>query len=118
MPQSAKSVELPDPRAARPESRRTAGFWTRHRVALLATLPMVPLYALWALYLATGGGDLAAQGAWAGFAERHPTSAYNLFWYGGTHAANYSLLSPHLMAWFGVRTVTVGSGLAASWYVW
>lgn len=116
MPQSAKSVELPDPRAARPESRRTAGFWTRHRVALLATLPMVPLYALWALYLATGGGDLAAQEAWAGFAERHPTSAYNLFWYGGTHAANYSLLSPHLMAWFGVRTVTVGSGLAASWY--
>lgn len=76
---------------------------------------MVPLYALWWAFLATGGGDLAAQEAWAGFAARHGGSAYNLFWYGGMHTANYSLVSPYLMAVFGVRTVTVGSGIAASW---
>ncbi|MEV5430975.1 hypothetical protein [Streptomyces sp. NPDC052701] len=87
----------------------------RHRVALLATLPALPLYALWWFFLATGGGDLAAQEAWAWFASRHGGSAYNLFWYGGMHTANYSLLSPYLMAALGVRAVTAASGLAASW---
>ncbi|ELS52953.1 putative Integral membrane protein [Streptomyces viridochromogenes Tue57] len=90
-------------------------FWTRHRIPLSATLPAVPLYALWWAFLATGGGDLAAQYAWAGFAARHGDSAYNLFWYGGTHTANYSLISPYLMAALGVRAVTVVSGLAATW---
>ncbi|MGV9272485.1 hypothetical protein [Streptomyces griseosporeus] len=87
----------------------------RHRVPLLATLPVLPLYALWWTVLATGGGDLAAQQAWAGFAARHGGSAYNLFWYGGMHTANYSLVSPYLMAALGVRTVTALSGLAATW---
>ncbi|MFF5482867.1 hypothetical protein ACFY5C_36940 [Streptomyces sp. NPDC012935] len=89
--------------------------WARYRIPLLATLPTVPLYAIWALFLATGGGDLAAQDAWTGFATQHGGSAYNLFWYGGTHTANYSLISPYLMAALGVRTVTVVSGLAATW---
>nr|WP_234329662.1 hypothetical protein [Streptomyces viridochromogenes] len=91
------------------------GFWHRRRVPLLATLPTLPLYAVWALFLATGGGDLAAQDAWAGFATRHGGSAYNLFWYGGTHTANYSLISPYLMAALGVRTVTLLAGVAATW---
>ncbi|WNM36725.1 glycosyltransferase family 87 protein [Streptomyces sp. Li-HN-5-11] len=90
--------------------------WERGRVPLAATVPFVPLYVVWAALLATGGGDLAAQDAWAGFAARHWDSAYNLFWYGGMHTANYSLLSPLLMAWAGVRTVAVVSGLAAGWY--
>ncbi|WP_405716126.1 hypothetical protein [Streptomyces sp. NBC_00046] len=81
----------------------------------IAVLVVVPLYLLWALVLATGGGDLAAQLAWAGFASRHPGSAYNLSWYGGTHTANYSLLTPPLMAALGVRTVTVAAGLCGSW---
>ncbi|MCX4729913.1 hypothetical protein [Streptomyces sp. NBC_01363] len=81
----------------------------------VAVLVVVPLYLLWALVLATGGGDLAAQLAWAGFASRHPGSAYNLSWYGGMHTANYSLLTPPLMAVFGVRTVTVAAGLCGSW---
>ncbi|MFI1398503.1 hypothetical protein [Streptomyces sp. NPDC020681] len=75
----------------------------------------MPLYVLWAGLLATGGGDLAAQLAWAGFMERHPGSAYNLSWYGGTHTANYSLLTPPLMAVFGVRAVSVAAGLAGTW---
>lgn len=89
--------------------------WTRHRVPLLATVPMLPLYGIWWAFLATGGGDLAAQYAWAGFAARHGDSAYNLFWYGGMHTANYSLISPYLMAGLGVRAVTVVSGLVAAW---
>ncbi len=90
-------------------------FRARHRAPLLATLPTLPLYAVWWAFLATGGGDLAAQDAWADFASQHGRSAYNLFWYGGMHTANYSLISPYLMAAVGVRTVTVVSGLAASW---
>nr|WP_234376855.1 hypothetical protein [Streptomyces sp. TP-A0356] len=96
-------------------NRRLRAFLDRHRVPLLATLPTAPLYAVWWLFLATGGGDLAAQEAWAGFASHHGDSAYGLFWYGGMHTANYSLISPYLMAAFGVRTVTVASGLASSW---
>jgi hypothetical protein len=82
---------------------------------LCATLPVLPLYVVWTVFLATGGGDLAAQEAWARFAAEHGGSAYNLFWYGGLHTANYSVISPYLMALFGVRPLTVLSGLAASW---
>lgn len=93
------------------------GRWLRPRwrVPAVATLTVLPLYAVWALVLATGGGDLAAQLAWAGFAARHPGSAYNLSWYGGTHTANYSLLTPWLMAAFGVRTVSVVAGVSSTW---
>ncbi|GAA3810983.1 hypothetical protein [Streptomyces chiangmaiensis] len=102
-----------DPAASR--NRPLQAFRDRHRVPLLATLPTLPLYAGWWLFLATGGGDLAAQEAWARFAARDGGSAYSLFWYGGMHTANYSLISPYLMAVLGVRTVTVVSGVAAAW---
>ncbi|AXG82826.1 hypothetical protein [Streptomyces paludis] len=82
---------------------------------LLVTAGAVPLYAVWAAFLATGGGDLAAQFAWAGFMARHPGSAYNLSWYGGMHTVNYSVLAPPLMALLGVRTVSVLAGLAGTW---
>ncbi|NMI57975.1 hypothetical protein HEP83_21025 [Streptomyces sp. RLA2-12] len=104
----------PDHPAVRGE-RPPHAFWLRHRLPLLATLPVLPLYAVWWAFLATGGGDLAAQVAWAEFVARHGGSAYNLFWYGGMHTANYSLISPYLMAALGVRPVTVVSGLAATW---
>ncbi|MEV1018921.1 hypothetical protein [Streptomyces sp. NPDC050264] len=99
----------------RSPARRRPTLAEHHRVALLATLPTLPLYVVWALFLATGGGDLAAQQAWARFAADHGASAYNLFWYGGMHTANYSLISPYLMAELGVRPVTVASGVAAAW---
>ncbi|MEU5977216.1 hypothetical protein [Streptomyces sp. NPDC047315] len=75
----------------------------------------MPLYVLWAGWLATGGGDLAAQLAWKGFTEQHPGAAYNLSWYGGTHTANYSLLAPPLMALVGVKAVSVAAGLGGTW---
>ncbi|WP_434092326.1 hypothetical protein [Streptomyces flaveolus] len=109
------TVTRPDQRSDRRPDAAPRVFWHRHRVPLLATLPTLPLYGLWWAYLATGGGDLAAQQAWADFAARHGGSAYGLFWYGGMHTANYSLISPYLMAALGVRTVTVASGLAATW---
>ncbi|MER7050341.1 hypothetical protein [Streptomyces jumonjinensis] len=85
------------------------------RVPLIATLAVVPLYALWAGWLATGGGDLAAQFAWTEFMASHPSSAYNLSWYGGMHTVNYSVLAPPLMAVLGVRTVSVLAGLLGTW---
>ncbi|WP_433893386.1 hypothetical protein [Streptomyces sp. CA-111067] len=98
-----------------PDRGRGADLRRRLRVPLIATAAVLPLYALWVVCLATGGGDLAAQDAWAEFVGHHPGSAYNLSWYGGLHTAGYSLVSPYLMAWFGVRTVSVLSGLAGSW---
>ncbi|MET7702011.1 hypothetical protein [Streptomyces sp. NPDC005485] len=112
---SAELTPVRPDRAATPRNDRLRALWLRHRVPLLATLPTLPLYAVWWAFLATGGGDLAAQEAWAQFASRHGGSAYNLFWYGGMHTANYSLISPYLMAAVGVRTVSVLSGLLASW---
>ncbi|MFD5362466.1 hypothetical protein [Streptomyces tendae] len=112
-------AELTVPRPERRRDRRASdalrAFGRRHRVPLLATLPTIPLYAVWWAFLATGGGDLAAQEAWADFVSRHGGSAYGLFWYGGMHTVNYSVVSPYLMAALGVRAVTVVSGLAASW---
>lgn len=107
------------PSGSTPTERKTSlrAFCRRHRIPLLATLPTLPLYAVWAAFLATGGGDLAAQEAWARFASEHGASAYGLFWYGGMHTANYSLISPYLMAAVGVKTVTVVSGVAGAWLV-
>ncbi|MFI6642082.1 hypothetical protein [Streptomyces sp. NPDC050504] len=82
---------------------------------VVAVAFVVPLYVVWAAVLSTGGGDLAAQTAWAGFMDRHPGSAVNLSWYGGAHIANYSLLAPPLMSLFGVRAVSVAAGLVGSW---
>ncbi|MEU9086200.1 hypothetical protein [Streptomyces sp. NPDC048357] len=89
----------------------------RHRVPLIATGAVLPLYAWWATALATGGGDLAAQEAWAGFVARHPGAVYNLSWHGGLHTGSYSLISPYVMAVFGVVPVTLASGLASTWLV-
>ncbi|MGW1355566.1 hypothetical protein ACWCQE_40950, partial [Streptomyces sp. NPDC002409] len=82
---------------------------------LLVTLCVLPLYGVWWAALATGGGDLAAQEAWAEFAKMYPGSAYNLFWYGGLHTVNYSVISPYVMAVLGVVPVTLLSGLSSSW---
>jgi hypothetical protein len=70
---------------------------------------------VWALWLARDAGDLAAQYAWTAFVRRHPGAAYNLSWYGGMHPASYSVISPYVMAWLGVRTtgVLASSGCAA-----
>ncbi|MFG2126658.1 hypothetical protein ACGFNV_02465 [Streptomyces sp. NPDC048751] len=87
----------------------------RWRVPLWATVAMLPLYLAWAFLRATGGGDLAAQETWARFAAEHGGSAYGLFWFGGLHMANYSVISPYLMGAFGVRVVAVASGLVGGW---
>ncbi|MER6316164.1 hypothetical protein ABT237_20610 [Streptomyces sp. NPDC001581] len=89
----------------------------RHRVPLIATGSVLPLYAWWATALASGGGDLAAQEAWAGFVARHPGAVYNLSWHGGLHTGSYSLISPYVMAVFGVVPVTLASGLVSTWLV-
>jgi hypothetical protein len=79
-----------------------------------AVLVAVVLNGLWLLLIANGGGDLAAQDAWAAFARAHPGTAYDLAWYGGMHPASYSVLSPYVMAALGVRTTLALAGIAAS----
>ncbi|MFD9909806.1 hypothetical protein [Streptomyces sp. NPDC059063] len=111
LPTGSPSAERKDP------FRAFRSFYQRHRIPVLATAPTLPLYAVWAAFLATGGGDLAAQEAWARFVSDHGTAAYSLFWYGGMHTANYSVISPYLMAALGVKTVTVLSGIAGAWLV-
>lgn len=104
--------------AATPSGRR--GVWSRlsaHPV-LVTTVVAAALHVLWRLLLVTGGGDLAAQDAWAEFARTHPDSAYNMSWYGGMHPVSYSALSPYVMALLGVRVTmmvagTVSAGLLA-----
>ncbi|MFG2574107.1 hypothetical protein [Streptomyces sp. NPDC048481] len=120
---SVQSSTLVVPAALRPSSpplrRPRRPRWSfasaRHRVPLLAVAVVLPLYWGWDAFLATGGGDLAAQYAWAGFVGRHPDTPYGLFWFGGTHTVNYSVISPHLMALLGVRAVSVLSGISATW---
>jgi len=75
-----------------------------------ATVASAVMHLVWALALATEGGDLAAQAAWTDFAWKHPDTAYSFAWYGGMHPASYSVLSPYLMAVFGIRTVAVVTG--------
>ncbi|WP_404962478.1 hypothetical protein [Streptomyces sp. 147326] len=112
------TVEL-SPRPATPRCPQAAParepWHRRHRVPLIATGSVLPLYALWATALATGGGDLAAQEAWAGFVARHPGAVYNLSWHGGLHTGSYSLISPYVMAAFGVVPLTLAGGLVSSW---
>jgi hypothetical protein len=80
------------------------------RPVVAATLLAAVLHLSWALFVANDAGDLAAQYAWTDFAVKHPGSAYNLSWYGGMHPASYSLVSPYLMGWLGVRTTAVITG--------
>ncbi|MEU5249060.1 hypothetical protein AB0G81_34125, partial [Streptomyces asoensis] len=103
------------PSAARRRRQRRSPVPAKYRVPLLAIVAFLPLYWGWDAVLATGGGDLAAQYAWAGFVARHPDTPYGLFWFGGTHTVNYSVISPHLMALIGVRAVSVLSGVCATW---
>ncbi len=98
-----------------------AAFVSRPRPAALLRHPVVAavllagvLHVVWALFLATDGGDLAAQYAWTEFADRNPGSAYNLSWYGGMHPFSYSVLTPYLMAALGVRTTAVIVGTASA----
>jgi hypothetical protein len=77
---------------------------------LVATALAGALHLMWWRLLATPGGDMAAQDAWAAFAEAHPGSAYDLAWYGGMHPVSYSAISPYLMAFLGVRPTMVVAG--------
>jgi len=85
----------------------------RHPV-LAATAAAAVLHLLWLALLANGGGDLAAQDAWAAFTSAHPASAYDFAWYGGVYPVSYSAISPYLMAAVGVRTTMVLAGTVSA----
>lgn len=117
MPATADRITpaVPKQPQGTPPPRRTPRTPHALGVPLAATLSMLPLHLYWALDRANGGGDLAAQETWARFAAEHGGSAYGLFWFGGAHTANYSVVSPYLMALLGVPAVAVLSGLASAW---
>ncbi|MCW2753918.1 MAG: rane protein [Marmoricola sp.] len=79
-----------------------------------ALLIAITLHLIWLLLVANGGGDLAAQDAWAEFARAHPRMAYDLAWYGGMHPVSYSVLSPYVMGYLGVRSTMVFVGVVSS----
>ncbi|MCC3771881.1 MFS transporter [Streptomyces sp. UNOC14_S4] len=86
-----------------------------HRRPVLTTLLVAALlHVVWVFVFANSGGDLAAQDAWAEFALQHPSSAYNLSWYGGMHPVSYSAISPYLMAQLGVRPTMMLAGTASA----
>lgn len=85
----------------------------RHPVLSVTALSGV-LHLVWFFTFANGGGDLAAQDAWAEFVGRHPDSAYNLAWYGGMHPVSYSMVSPYLMSVLGVRTTMMIAGTVSA----
>lgn len=91
-----------------PRHLRAADF-LRHPVVQV-TAVAAALHILWFFTLANGGGDLAAQDAWAEFVGQNPGSAYNLAWYGGMHPVSYSVVSPYLMSVLGVRTTMMIAG--------
>ncbi|TKA12212.1 MFS transporter [Actinacidiphila oryziradicis] len=104
--------------AVLPAAALRPDFRLRHPVVAATVLAAV-LHVLWALFMASDAGDLAAQYAWTDFVLKHPDSAYNLSWYGGMHPANYSVLSPYVMGLLGVRTTAVISGtLSATLAAW
>lgn len=86
---------------------------SRHPV-LLATALAALTHLIWFFFLATSGGDIAAQDAWAEFVGRHPDSAYNLAWYGGMHPVSYSVVSPYLMSLLGVRSTMMVAGTVSA----
>ncbi|MFF8679339.1 MFS transporter [Streptomyces sp. NPDC015237] len=101
------------PTFAFPPRRPAPARLLRHPVTV-ATATAALLHLLWFFTLANGGGDLAAQDAWAEFAGRHPGSAYNLAWYGGMHPVSYSVVSPYVMSVLGVRTTMMLAGTVSA----
>ncbi|MFI6347969.1 MFS transporter [Streptomyces sp. NPDC050560] len=99
--------------AGRTASRERALRRLYHPVTV-ATVTAAVAHLVWFFTFANGGGDLAAQDAWAEFVGRHPDSAYNLAWYGGMHPVSYSVVSPYLMSLLGVRTTMMIAGTASA----
>ncbi|NSC22266.1 MFS transporter [Streptomyces albus subsp. chlorinus] len=110
------------PAVERGTERRLSRWWSGVRHVLSRPYGVVGaalaagalLHLLWLWFLASGGGDLAAQDAWAEFAGEHPGSAYNLAWYGGMHPVSYSVISPYLMAVLGVRSTLILAGVLSA----
>ncbi|WP_198035323.1 MFS transporter [Streptacidiphilus rugosus] len=113
VPTAAGGAPSPRGGTRRTRTRRLLSACSRHPVLTPAALAAA-LQLAWALWLATNGGDMAAQYAWAQFAAAHPGSAYDLAWYGGMSPVSYSVLTPYLMAFAGVRATGVIAGTLAA----
>src|SRR4051812_38270149 len=114
MPFGLPHLPAATPTGAAPAVGRLATSRTTARTILMVSGCALVLHVVWLLVLAGTGGDLAAQDAWTSFALAHPSSAYDLAWYGGMHPASYSLISPYVMSLVGVRTTMLVVGTVST----
>ena len=105
-------AELPMVRGGRAWRRAVAGAWPAPAV-LVSGLAALGLVALW-LAAPALGTDLAAQVARADFFAAHGWAPVDFRWYAGISPLGYSLVSPPLMAWFGVRPVGAVAAVATT----
>jgi hypothetical protein len=78
----------------------------RRSPGVVAAGSIAVLFAAAYLLAPPMGRDLAAQVAHAEFAEMHWPELLSLRWYGGFNPLGYSVLSPLVMAFLGVRLTT------------
>jgi hypothetical protein len=92
----------------------TAGTSRAGIAAVLATLAAsVALVAIW-LAAPPMGTDLSAQVARADFFAGHGFAPIDFRWYGGVSPHGYSVVTPPLMAWFGVGPVGAAAAVVSS----
>lgn len=85
-----------------------------HPAVVASALLAAVLSVLWVLLLTIDLGDAAAQSMWAGFGRHYPGHAYDFSWYGGCTPASYSVLSPYIMGYLGIRPTGVLAFLASA----
>jgi hypothetical protein len=110
---------LPGPPSTSRSPEDVAARWDRFLGIVLhpvvaALLVAAVTHVIWWWLGSPTGGDIAAQDAWADFARAHPGSAYNLSWYGGMHPVSYSIMSPYVMAFVGVRVTMMIAGTVSA----
>ncbi|WUL59847.1 MFS transporter [Streptomyces sp. NBC_00344] len=114
-PRAGGRIDLPSDDRPPVRPGAAAGWaWAKRHPVTSATAVAAVAHIVWFCFFANSGGDLAAQDAWTEFVGRHPASAYNLAWYGGTHPVSYSVVSPYLMSVLGVRTTMMMAGTVSA----
>jgi MFS family permease len=91
----------------------TLALMTRHRPSVIAGA-VAAVFAIAYLIAPLTGQDLAAQIARADFARDHPFTPVDLRWFGGSLTFGYSLWTPLVMAWVGVRLTGAVCAVAAT----
>jgi hypothetical protein len=101
------------PAATGRRGQAVSSLLARHRPSFIAGT-VAAAFAIAYLLAPLTGQDLAAQIARADFARDHPFTPVDLRWFGGTLTFGYSLWTPVVMAWVGVRLTGAVCAVAAT----